>query len=79
MNITNMTFKEKCDKVIAALEIAKATLIEYGDWWPVGEPIAIVDCAQALTIMRGLAEDAEPDVWRSQRKHQPDCPARVKQ
>nr|MBP8287525.1 hypothetical protein [Rhodoferax sp.] len=66
MNITNMTFKEKCDKVIAALEIAKATLIEYGDWWPVGEPIAIVDCAEALTIMRGLAEDAEPDVWRSQ-------------
>ena len=71
--------KEQADKVIAALEIAKATLIEYGDWWPVGEPIAIVDCAEALTIMRGLAEDAEPDVWRSQRKHQPDCPARVKQ
>ena len=59
MNITNMTFKEKCDKVIAALEIAKATLIEYGDWWPVGEPIAIVDCAEALSIMRGL-EDAAP-------------------
>ena len=56
MNIT----KEQADKVIAALEIAKATLIEYGDWWPVGEPIAIVDCAEALSIMRGLAEDAEP-------------------
>lgn len=55
MNIT----KEQSDKVIAALEIAKATLIEYGDWWPVGEPIAIVDCAEALTIMRGLAEDAD--------------------
>jgi hypothetical protein len=55
MNIT----KEQADKVIAALEIAKATLIEYGDWWPVGEPIAIVDCAEALSIMRGLA-DAEP-------------------
>ena len=56
MNIT----KEQADKVIAALEIAKATLIEYGDWWPVGEPIAIVDCAEAITIMRGLAEDAVP-------------------
>ena len=55
MNIT----KEQADKVIAALEIAKATLIEYGDWWPVGEPIAIVDCAEAISIMRGLA-DAEP-------------------
>jgi hypothetical protein len=60
MNIT----KEQADKVIAALEIAKATLIEYGDWWPVGEPIAIVDCAEALSIMRGLA-DAEPVAYSS--------------
>ncbi len=53
MNITNMTFKEKCDKVIAALLKGKPVTY-YND-----DPLHLLHC-EALTIMQGLAEDAEP-------------------
>lgn len=53
MNITNVTFKEKCDKVIAALKMA---LLD-------AQQVAWYDGAKtmeaALSIMRGLA-DSEP-------------------
>ncbi len=55
MNIT----KEQADKVIAALELAIDTLKEYAINCHTGyEPMASVDAREAITIMRGLAEDA---------------------
>ena len=57
MNIT----KEQADKVIAALEDSRSQVVVYGqDYHPGLESVVLEDIDEALTIMRGLSEDAEP-------------------